>query len=190
MSTPDPTSDKTGAAEIPDLASLLREASSPATSCTVPLKQGLREQIEALEEQMAQAAESAGDRRMSSKSPLVALAEQVEALRAEMAASALTFHFEAPDEDAIEEARKGMAGRDDQAEFDFRLTAASCVKVTGPDGSEFPARMEWSDFRDLRKTLGEPIYLATIKTASDRVFRREWSVPFSFAASHILGTAK
>jgi len=182
MSNPEP--------EVPDLRSLLAEASRPSASCTVPLKQGLVERIQDAEAEMSQIADDAPSRRMGVGSPLREKAREIEAMRAEAEASSLTFHFEAPTEDAIEAARKGMNGRDDEREYDLRLTAATCTKVVGPDGVEYPTRMEWSDFRDLREKLGEPIYLATIKATSDRVFRREWSVPFSSAASHILGTVK
>ena len=174
---------------VPDLRSLLAEATPPAASCTVPLKQALAERITALEAELEEAAKGPR-KRMGAESPLKAKAREIEDVRAEMAASALTFHFEAPGKDAVEKVRKEMGGRDDEDEQDLRWTAASCVKVTGPDGHEFPDRMTWTDFRDLRDRIGEPLYLATIKATSDRVFRREWSVPFSSAASLILGTEK
>lgn len=173
----------------PDLKSLLAEASRPTAQVTVPLKQGHRDRIAALEAEMQDVAATGGKpRRAAGPSPIKEKAAQIEALRQEMRASSLTFYFEAPTEDDIEDARKGMAGRDDDREYDLRLTAATCVRVDGPDGEAFPERMAWTDFRDLRKALGEPIYLATIKAKSDEVFRREWSVPFSSAASLILGT--
>lgn len=179
-------SDKT----IPDLRTLLAEATKPAALCTVPLKQGLRAQIAALEDELTAGASSVIDGRLTGGDPLKATAQRIAALRQEMQASALTFHFEAPDAEDTEKARMDMGGRDDEDEYDLRLTAATCAKVTGPDGQEFPTRMTWEDFKALRKSIGEPIYLATIKAKSDEVFRREWSVPFSLAASHILGTAK
>lgn len=182
MSNPEP--------EIPDLRSMLAEASCPAASCTVPLKQGLVERIHDAEAELARIATDAPSRRMGSASPLKEKAREIEALRAEAEASALTFHFEPPSPNVIKKVREDMVGRDDEDEQDLRWTAASCVKVVSSSGVEFPTRMEWTDFRDLREKIGEPIYLATIKATSDRVFRREWSVPFSSAASHILGTAK
>jgi hypothetical protein len=175
---------------LPDLRALLAEADRPSASCTVPLKQSIRERIADLEAELSRIAEDAPRKRMGAASPMTEKAREIEALRAEAAASCLTFHFEAPTRAALEAARLGMEGRDDEDEFDLRLTAASCSRVTGPDGTDFPTRMEWSDFRDLRDRIGEPIYLATIKATSDRVFRRDWSVPFSPAASQILATAK
>jgi len=176
--------------DVPDLRSLLAQASRPSASCTVPMKQALRERIEEAEAELLRIAADAPSRRMGAESPLKAKAREIEALRAEAEASSLTFHFEAPTEDATEKVRKEMGGRDDEREYDLRLTAATCVRVASASGVEFPTRMEWTDFRDLRESLGEPIYLATIKATSDRVFRREWSVPFSSAASRILGTEK
>lgn len=178
---------------VPDLKSLLREASRPHASVTVPLKQGLAEQIRQAEaelEQLGVDALTGRSRRAASASPVREKAKQIEALRAEMEASALTFHFEAPSEKAIDRVRQDMEGRDNPVELDLRYTAAACVRVTGPDGAEFPDRMTWQDFRDLREALGEPVYLATVKATSDRVFQPEWSVPFSSAASRILATAK
>ena len=83
-----------GPIEIPDLRALLVEASRPSATVTVPIKQGLRGKIEAAEAEL----EALAERRHKAhgwKSPLSVAAQKVRALEAEMAASALTFTFEA-----------------------------------------------------------------------------------------------
>ena len=55
--------------EIPDLRALLAEASRPSATVTVPIKQGLREKIEAAEAELEALAESGGTKRMGAKSP-------------------------------------------------------------------------------------------------------------------------
>jgi len=177
--------------QVPDLRAILREASRPSATVTVPLKQGLAERIRQAEAELqAMGTDFTKGRRMATGSPARAKAKEIEELRAEMAASALTFHFEAPTKAVIDKVREDMGGRDDDEELDYRYTAATCVKVTGPDGVEYPDRLSWEDFKALRESLGEPVYLATIKEASDRVFQRQWSVPFSSVASLILETGK
>jgi len=178
---------------VPDLKSLLREASRPHASVTVPLKQGLAEQIRQAEaelEQMGVDALTGRSRRAASASPVRAKAKEIEALRAEMEASALTFHFEPLTEPERDQIRQDMAGRDNADEANLRATAIMCRKVTGPDGTEYPDKMTWTDFRDLRDTLGVAIYDATIEAAANRASGAGgWSVPFSSAASRILATA-
>ncbi len=178
--------------DVPDLRALLTEASRPSASCTVPLKQGLREEIARLEDELRLAAEGelTTDRRMSSRSPVKVLAEQIEAKRAEMRASELTFHFEALTAAERESIRQAMAGRDDLDELDLRATSTMCRKVTGPDGTEYPQRMAWTDFRDLREAVGAYVYDQTIDTAASRAGGGDWSVPFSSAASLILETGE
>ena len=178
------------APEIPDLRSLLAEASRPSSSCTVPLKQGLRERIESAEAELERIAADAKPRRMSGPNPLKEKAAEIEALRADMAASALTFHFEAPTHEAREAVRKAIAGRDEPDELDLRATAACLTRVTAPDGTEYADRLDWTDLRDLRDRLGIMVYDATIKAASDEVWGPQWSVPFSPNASHILETER
>ena len=178
---------------VPDLRSLLAEASRPSASCTVPIKQGLAEQIRRAEADMERVAAEGltKPKRAAGKSPLKEAAERVEALRAEMAASSLTFHFEALTEAARDQVRKDMNGRDNDDEMNLRAIAALCVRVTGPDGTEFPDRMTWEDFRDLRERIGAHVFEATIDDAASRASGAAgWSVPFSSAASRILATGK
>ena len=176
--------------EVPDLRSLLAEASRPSASCVVPLKQGLRERIADAEAELAQIAEDAPSRRMGAASPLKEKAREIEAMRAEMAASALTFHFEALTVEQREQIRKDMQSRDEPDETNLRAIAAMCSRVTSAGGVDFSERMAWTDFRDLRDKIGAQTFDLTIDAAASRAGGGEWSVPFSFAASHILGTEK
>ena len=176
---------------VPDLRSLLAEASRPAASVTVPLNQGLREQIRQAEADLHEIAKDAPAKRMGAASPVKAKAQEIQALRDRMAASEMTFHFEALTHKQQDRIRQEMGGRDNRDEMNLRAIAAMCTKVTGPDGHEFPERMRWEDFRDLRESLGNAIFDATIDDAANRASGAEgWSVPFSSAASLILGTEK
>ena len=184
--------DKT-ASPVPDLRSLLAEASRPSASCTVPLKQGLAAQIRQAEVEMEQAVADGltKPKRAAGKSPLKEAAEKVEALRAEMAASSLTFHFEALTDEERDQVRKDMGGRDNEDELSLRADAALCRRVVGPDGQDFPDRMTWEDFRDLRERIGVQVYESTISAAASQASGAVgWSVPFSSAASRILATGR
>ncbi|NUO36199.1 MAG: hypothetical protein HOQ27_14215 [Dermatophilaceae bacterium] len=176
--------------KIPDLASLLAEASRPSAKVTVPLKQGLRERIEKAEADLEQIATDAHPSRMGAKSPLKAKAEEIEALRAEMAASALTFHFEALTAQERVDIRHAMQGRDNPDEMNLRAIATMCRRVETADGAEFPDRMKWEDFDALRDRIGAQTFDLTIDAAAERAGGGDWSVPFSPTASHILGTAR
>lgn len=175
---------------VPDLRSMLREASRPAASCTVPLKQGHRTRIAELEAELEQVATDAPAKRMGAESPLKAKAREIEALREEMRASSLTFRFEAMSDAEREEIRTAMGGRDDPDEINLRAIAAMCRKVTTADGAEFPEGMGWTDFRDLRDGIGVRIFEATIDSAATEASGGDWSVPFSSSASLILGTER
>ena len=175
---------------VPDLKSLLAEASRASSKVTVPLKQGLREQIEAAEAELAELAADAKPARMGAKSPVKEKAEEIEALRAEMAASALTFHFQALSAQDRVDIRHAMQGRDSEDELNLRAIAAMCTKVVAADGTRFPERMTWQDFDALRDSIGAATFDLTIDAASNRAGGGDWSVPFSPNASHILGTVR
>jgi hypothetical protein len=174
--------------KVPDLRSLLAEASRPVASCTVPLKQGHRRRLAELEDELERVATDGQSKRMGAKSPLLEKAEEIEALRQEMAASALTFRFEALTYDEREDIRKAMGGRDEQDELNLRAIAAMCREVTTADGAAFPGGLSWTDFRDLRDTLGVRIFEETIDAAATEASGGDWSVPFSSGASLILAT--
>lgn len=172
---------------VPDLRSLLAEASPASSFVTVPIKQGLRQAFEDAEAELERAAESPG-KRMGSKSPLKEAAERVEAIRAEMAASALTFHFSPLTAAERDQIRQDMQGRDNENEVNLRAIAAMCRRVVSADGAEFPDRMDWTDFAALQDALGAHLFDLTIDAAANKVSGGQWSVPFSSAASHILAT--
>lgn len=176
--------------EIPDLKSLLAEASPPSSSVTVPLKQGLAAKIRQAEADLERIAADAPPKRMGAKSPLRAKAEEIEALRAEMAGSALTFHFEALADRDREDIRKAMQGRDEPDEVNLRAIAAMCKRVSTADGVDFPDLMTWADFRDLRDRIGAQVFDLTIDRAATEASGGDWSVPFSQSASLILATVK
>ena len=166
--------------DVPDLRSLLTQHASKSQShVTLPLAQGIAEQIRTLEAEMESLAKDAQPKRMGAASPLKAKAQEIEDLRATMTDSLVTFRFEALSPAGREQVRQDMAGRDDPDEQDLRITAAMCVE---------PAGTTWEDFRDLRETLGVAVY-DEIDQAANRA-AGVLSVPFSFAASLILGTAK
>lgn len=178
------------APDVPDLRSLIREATRSSSTVTVPLKQGLRERIAALTTELADIAEGEAPKRMASKSPLKAKAEEIEAARAEMKASQLTFHFSAYDDPERDEIRDAMGGRDEEDELNLRAIAMMCRRVTAANGEDYAEKLTWEDFRDLRANLGVRVFEQTIDAAANECSGVDWSVPFSFAASHILATAK
>ena len=165
--------------EVPDLASLLAEASRPAESVTIPLNQGIAAEIRALEAELLNMAEDAPRKRMGSASPLKETAKKIEALREQMRASEVTFRFEALTHEQRDQIRKDMQGRDEPDELNLRLMAAMCVS---------PAST-WESMRGLRDKVGVVIF-DQLDAAADRASGAQWSVPFSSAASHILGTAR
>jgi hypothetical protein len=166
--------------EVPDLRSLLAEASRPAQSIKIPLNQGLAAEIRALEAELAATAEDAPRKRMGAASPLKELAQRIEALREQMRASEVTFRFEALTHAQREQIRKDMGGRDDPDEINLRAIAAMCTA---------PAGVTYESLLELRDKVGAAIF-DQIDAAATKASGAEWSVPFSFAASHILGTAK
>ena len=167
---------------VPDLKSLLNEPDEPPTAhCTVPLRQGLRAQIDDLEAELARTAADEAPKRMGGPSPLKEIAERIEALREQMRASEVTFRFQALTYEAREQIRVDMNGRDDQDELNLRAIAAMCVEPKG---------LNHGDFRKIRAKLGVHIFEQTIDEAANKASGGDWSVPFSFAASHILGTQK
>lgn len=119
-----------------------------------------------------------------------AKAREIEALREEMRASSLTFRFEAMSSTERDSIRDAMGGRDDSDEINLRAIAVMCRSVTAADGTSFPDGMQWTDFRDLRDNLGVRIFEETIDAAATEASGGDWSIPFSFGASLILGTEK
>ena len=166
--------------DVPDLRSLLAEASRPAEKVTIPLNQGLAAEIRALEAELSQVAEDAPRKRMGAASPLKEIAQRIESLREQMSASEVTFRFEALTHPQREQIRKDMQGRDEPDELNLRAIAAMCVTPKGAT---------WETMRDLRDSVGVNIF-DLLDDAASRASGVNWSVPFSSAASHILGTAR
>ena len=166
--------------DVPDLKTLLSDrATRPTASITVPFDQAAADDVRRLEAELEQIAVDAPSKRMGAASPLKAKAQEIEAARERMKASEVTFRFEALTHEQRDKIRQDMAGRDDPDELNLRALAAMCRQ---------PADAKWEDFRDLRETLGVRIFDSSDETAGWA--SGELSVPFSFAASHILGTAK
>lgn len=112
----------------------------------------------------------------------VALAEQIEAKRAEMEASLRTFVFQSlsPKEiDAVTEAMKGRTGEDADYEEGMRFIAAQCIEPKG---------VTWETLAKMHDRLGG--YFNTTVVRAARLARDgvEVTVPFSLNASHILAT--
>jgi hypothetical protein len=166
--------------EIPDLRSLLAEATRPAETVTIPLNQALAAEIRALVDELADLTEGSPRKRMGAPSPLKDLAKRIEAKREEMRASEVTFRFEAMTHAQREQIRKDMGGRDEPDEVNLRAIAAMCVSPTG---------VTWETLRELRDKVGVNIF-DLIDEAANRASGVNWSIPFSSAASHILETAR
>ena len=165
--------------DVPDLRTLLAEASRPWAEVTVPLNQALRAQIEALEVELSSIAADAPRKRMGAESPLTVKAREIQTLRDQMKASEVRFRFEAPTYEQREKVRVDMRGRDDADELDLRTIAAVCTH---------PAGVTLDTLRELRAKIGVRIFDETVKASADSVWGGDWSIPFSSAASLILGT--
>lgn len=175
--------------DVPDLRTLLRQkAPSRATaSVTVALNQSVRGELDALEARLVAALnEPTGDRLASGPTQdAVDLAKQIEALQAQMRDSEVTFTFRALTGEQEQAVVEAMGGRDDEDELNLRATAAMCVE---------PAGVTWETLRDLRDGcddfdgIGARVYRETVDAAANRASGGLWSVPFSSAASLILGT--
>ena len=77
-------------------------------------------------------------------------------------------HSEALTDEERDQVRKDMGGRDNEDELSLRADAALCRRVVGPDGQDFPDRMTWEDFRDLRERIGVQVYESTISAAASQ----------------------
>lgn len=177
---------------VPDLASLLREKMTRATTAvSVPLAQEAAIRLEELDTKIAQTAadEEQGDRRMSSKSPLADLAKEAADLLKAVEQSVVTFRFEPYGEESRDRVRQAMSGRDDSDELNLRAIAAMCVEVIDHEGNATPSTLDWEYFRDLRATIGARMF-DRIEQATERVSGGSWSVPFSPNASLILATLR
>lgn len=166
-----------------DIESWLAGTNRFTKSVDVYGKPGLVDDIDRLEAELRTAPTFIDDR-LSSKPRAVQIAEQIEAKRAEMEASKVTFRFETLPGSALSKIRDDMGDSEDDDELGMRIIAAMCVEPKG---------MTWEHFRALRDGgdgfpgIGVEYFDATIAETVGQVRSgRDVSVPFSLNASHIL----
>ncbi|NUO35443.1 MAG: hypothetical protein HOQ27_10330 [Dermatophilaceae bacterium] len=112
---------------------------------------------------------------------LVAMAREVEALRAEMAESRIVFKFRALDPGEFEAIKTSLGEKaEDDAALGYAMFAAQCIE---------PAGLSGGDFAELAEHLGEGYFGQTIiRTATAANAGESVSVPFSLNASEVLRT--
>lgn len=138
----------------------------------VYLAAGLEADIRDLDAQIVQA-----KARGESNESLVPLAEQVEALRAEMTESKTVFKFTAVSSQMLRDLT-ALVDDDDTDELGMRIMAAQCLEPPG---------LTWEDMRDLQDAIGEGYFMNTIiRTAVAARDGGSIDVPFSLSASAIL----
>lgn len=172
-----------------DVHEWIRGAALVTRSVPVCGKPQLLGKIEALKDEIerVQAGDFDDDRPLA-KSPALALAEELEAARAEMLASMLTFTFRGMRPGEMEKIKATVGDveeTDGTGEVDYRLLEALCVKPTG---------LTWEDFRTLH--VGDPergieglgtYFMRTImRTANAAIEGGGVDVPFSPASSALI----
>jgi len=172
-------------AETFNLRAWIKGTAPVTRSVTVYGRPDLMGVIEELSDRLveAQAAEMDDDRPLA-RSAALDLAEQIEAARKEMHASALRFRFRGLKNGEHEEI-KAEFGREDDApdgigELDYRIVARQCVQ---PEG------LSWEDFRDLHGNLGNYFARTIMVTANAAVSGGGVDVPFSSASSSLIATS-
>lgn len=161
------------------------KGTAPVTrSTTVYGRPDLMGVIEELQDRLveAQSAEMDDDRPLA-RSAALDLAEQIEAHRSEMHASALRFRFRGLKNGEYEAIKKD-ADLDGEAEgigeLDYRVWAHQCVEPKG---------VEWEDLRDLHDTLGTYFMRTIAVTANAAQSGGGVDVPFSSASSSLIATS-
>lgn len=181
-----PTEKATAEAPV-DLRALIKaKATRASESVTIFLDQAAAAEVRDLERDL-QALAAEKPLQISQK-PGKDIARKIEAARARMAESAVTFRFRALDRPQAAEVHEVMDGRDDIDEYTLRVHAAMCV---APEG------VTWEVLKELRdgipgesEGIGAALYSQTIEAAADRAGVGELTVPFSLSASSILSTKK
>lgn len=172
-----------------DVHDWIRGAALVTRSVPVCGKPHLLGKIEALKDEIErlQAAEFDDDRPLA-KSPALAVAQQLEAARAEMLASMLTFTFRGTRPGEVERI-KAAAGEVDESqetgEIDYRLLEALCISPRG---------LTWQDFRTLHvgdeetgvEGLGNYFMNTIMRCANAAIEGRGVDVPFSPASSALI----
>lgn len=168
-----------------DLRSWISGTTAVTRSCTVYGRPNLMGEIESLKDELAeiQAAEFDDDRPLALSAGLE-VARKIEALRAEMHASAVRFRFRGLRNGELEELKAEM-GREDDApdgigELDYRMLERQCVA---------PAGVTWEDFRTLHTNFGAYFGRTILKTAGDAASGGGVDVPFSSASSALTASS-
>lgn len=159
-----------------DVRAWIRSTSPVTRSCTVYGRPDLMGEIEALKDELAEVQSTDVDDERLSHVPGLDIAQRIEALRAQMMASALRFRFRGLRNGELEEvkAETSTTDADTIGELDYRIMARQCVE---------PAGLAWEDFRDLHTSLGAYFGRTLMKTALEAVNGGGVDVPFSSASS-------
>jgi hypothetical protein len=146
--------------------------------------EGLKDELERV-----QSAEFDDDRPMA-KSQALALAEQLEAARAQMMASMVTFTFRGLRAGELEKikAEHGPDDADGITDLDYKVWAATCVK---------PAGVTWQDLKALHvgddeqgiEGLGAYFMQTIARTANLAASGGGVDIPFSSASSSLIATS-
>jgi hypothetical protein len=145
--------------------------------------------IEALKDELerAQAAEFDDDRPLA-KSTAMGLAEQIEAARAEMFASMVTFRFRGMRPGEYEKIRAEVGEDVPDADYQYHLYAAVCVQPEGLTWEDFKAMHVGDDEQGI-EGLGA-YFLHTIgRKATQAIEGTGVDVPFSSASSSLTATS-
>ena len=152
----------------------------------VYLAAGLEADIRELDSQIVATKGGVLDERLaggtvSEDARLVALAQEVEALRAEMAESKVVFKFRGLDPGEFDKIKESLGeDADDDEKVGYAMFAAQCLE---------PAGMTGEDFAEMAEHLGEGYFGQTIiRTATAANSGMSVDVPFSLNASEVLRT--
>lgn len=162
------------------------KGTSPVTrSVTVYGRPDLMGEIEALDERVVELQSTEfDDTRLGYVSEAQQVAQQAEALRKEMHASALRFRFRGLKNGEYEAIKKdaGLDGEqpDGIGELDYRVWARQCVEPKG---------IEWEDLRDLHDTFDNYFMRTIAVTANTAQSGGGVDVPFSSASSSLIATS-
>lgn len=162
------------------------KGTTPVTrSVTVYGRPDLMGEIEALKDELVEVQSAPfDDDRPLVKSRATQIAEELEAKRTAMLASAVRFRFRGLRNGEIEELREEM-GKDDPnpdaiSELDYRCMARQCV---APEG------LGWEDFRDLHTNFGAYFNRTINRTANEAASGGGVDVPFSSASSALTASS-
>lgn len=166
------------------------------TVCGMPQLMGAIEQLKD-ELERVQAAEFDDDRPMA-KSRALSLAEELEAARADMLDSMVTFTFRGLRPGEVEQikADHGPDDGDGITDLDYKVWAAMCTKVTPAHGNPVKG-IDWQDLKALHvgdpdegiEGLGTYFVNTIVRTANAAASGGGVDVPFSSASSSLIATS-